>query len=48
MKDDIAELREDEKRRYTFNDLIEEVSSLLQKTVDIFNQMDRKQDLDFS
>lgn len=42
MKDDIAELREDEKRRYTFNDLIEEVSSLLQKTVDIFNQMDRK------
>lgn len=42
MKDDIVELRESEKRRCTFNEPVKEVSSLLQKTLGIFNQMDRK------
>jgi transcriptional regulator with XRE-family HTH domain len=42
LKDDIEELRKDEVRKYTFQDLVKELSSLIKRTADMFNRMDRK------
>ena len=42
LKDDIEELRKEEVRKYTFHDLVKELSSLIKRTSDMFNRMDRK------
>lgn len=42
IKEDIAELRKEEVKRYTFNDLLKEVTDLVKRTSDMLNSMSGK------
>ena len=42
MNEDIAELRKNAKRSYTFNDLLEEVTDILNRTFRMFDSMNRR------
>lgn len=47
MNEDIAELRKNAKRSYTFNDLLDEVTNILNRTFHMFDSMNRRSILRF-
>ena len=47
MNKDIAELRKNAKRSYTFNDLLDEVTNILNRTFHMFDSMNRRSILRF-
>ena len=47
MNEDIAELKKNAKRNYTFNDLLDEVTNILNRTFRMFDSMNRRSVLRF-
>jgi transcriptional regulator with XRE-family HTH domain len=47
MNEDIAELKKNAKRSYTFNDLLDEVTNILNRTFHMFDSMNRRSILRF-